>query len=407
MTRTAKTAHRLRAELVDELRSKGVVYSDAVADAFATVPRERFIPDVMAERGLEAVYRDQAFVTKKDPRGMPLSSSSQPALMARMLELLDLQPGLHVLEVGTGSGYNAALLAHLVGPRGRVTSIDVDSDLARLAGRALKDSGYRVAVHVGDGREGWKESAPYDRIIVTACADEIRRRWLEQLKDGGLLELPLRLDPDRAAIQVIPVLQRRGDRLRSTALTSGGFMPLHAGDGGWRPPPSTLTASRSGGGKHASLVSITGPGLSALPESAARELLAAALTSRRRPRSRGVIGISSAEPPLLLLYLLQKIPADRRLAIHSDAMLGVGLMHRRSRSLAFVSVQSPWMEAPDSRKTRAPWRLDSYGGDAAAGELERLLGEWEAMQAAGRQALRIVASGSGEVLRLRFRWERP
>lgn len=88
-------------------------------------------------------------------------------------------------------------------------------------------------------------------------------------------------------------------------------------------------------------------------------------------------------------------------------MLGVDLMHRRSRSLAFVSVQSPWMEAPDSRKTRAPWRLDSYGGDAAAGELERLLGEWEAMQAAGRQALRIVASGSGEVLRLRFRWERP
>ena len=239
MTRTAKTGHRLRAELVDELRSKGVVYSDAVADAFATVPRERFIPDVMAERGLEAVYRDQAFVTKKDPRGMPLSSSSQPALMARMLELLDLQPGLHVLEVGTGSGYNAALLAHLVGPRGRVTSIDVDSDLARLAGRALKDSGYRVAVHVGDGREGWKESAPYDRIIVTACADEIRRRWLEQLKDGGLLELPLRLDPDRAAIQVIPVLQRRGDRLRSTALTSGGFMPLHAGDGGWGGVPGS------------------------------------------------------------------------------------------------------------------------------------------------------------------------
>jgi protein-L-isoaspartate(D-aspartate) O-methyltransferase len=246
----AETARRLRAQLVDELRAKGVIRSGEVADALATVPRERFIPEVRNAEGLAAVYRDEAFVTKKDAHGMPLSSSSQPAVMAKMLELLDVQPGQHVLEIGAGTGYNAALLAHLVGRQGRVTSIDVDADLARRARRALRECGYRVSVSVGDGRHGWASAAPYQRIIVTASADEIRRSWLEQMTDDGLLALPLRLDGDCAAIQVITALRRRGERLRSTALASGGFMPLHGGDGGWRPPPATLTAGRSGAGKH-------------------------------------------------------------------------------------------------------------------------------------------------------------
>ena len=406
MTKTTKPARRLRAELVAELRATGVLDSDAVADALLTIPRERFIPEVMAQEGLDAVYRDQAFVTKKDPRGMPLSSSSQPALMARMLELLELGPRLRVLEVGTGTGYNAALLAYLVGARGKVTSVDVDRELARRARRALKESDSTVSVFVGDGRSGYEAAAPYDRIIVTACADEIPRAWLEQLEEGGLLEVPLRIDPDRAAIQVIPVFQRRGDRLHSTALTWGGFMPLHGGDGGWRPPPPTLTASRTDGGKHASLVSITGPGLSSLSAAAARELLAAVLTDGRRPRSSGIIEMSSAHPPLLLIYLLLKIPANRRLAIRTNATLGVGLIHRRSRSLSFVSVRSPWTESPRSQKTRIRWRLDAYGGDAAAAELARLITEWKAMQQAGRQTLRITASGSGDRLGLRFGWHR-
>src|SRR5437016_1775132 len=117
-TEMVKPASRLRADLVRELREEGVIGSEAVADAFATVPRERFIPQIVREHGLDAVYRDEAFVTKKDSRGMPLSSSSQPALMAQMLDLLQLQPGQRVLEIGAGTGYNAALLSHLVGPRG-------------------------------------------------------------------------------------------------------------------------------------------------------------------------------------------------------------------------------------------------------------------------------------------------
>jgi protein-L-isoaspartate(D-aspartate) O-methyltransferase len=371
------------------------------------VPRERFVPEVLAQQGLESVYSDQAFVTKADPGGLPLSSSSQPALMAKMLELLDLHPGQRVLEIGAGTGYNAALLAQLVGSGGKVTSIDVDKDLARRARGALKDAGYKASVVVGDGRGGWPDAAPYDRIIVTACADEIPRPWLEQLEDGGRLELPLRLDPDRAAIQVIPVFERRGDRLRSTALTWGGFMPLHGGDGGWRHPPASLSASRSGAGTHSSLVSIAGPAVAGLSRSAARELLGSVLTTNERPRAHGLVAMNSAHPPLLLIYLLLKIPAARRLALHADGRLGVGVIHRSTRSLAFVSVPSPWMGQPEGRRRRAPWRLDAYGGDAAASELERLLANWEAMQRDGRRTLRITAHGRRDPLRLRFGWSRP
>jgi Protein-L-isoaspartate(D-aspartate) O-methyltransferase (PCMT) len=98
-----RTARRLRLGLVKQLQANGVIHSVAVADALASVARELFIPEVLADEGLEGVYRDQAFVTRRDPRGMPLSSSSQPALMGTMLELLDLRAGQRVLEIGAGA----------------------------------------------------------------------------------------------------------------------------------------------------------------------------------------------------------------------------------------------------------------------------------------------------------------
>ena len=245
MTVARTKSGRFRRRLVAELRTHGVIRSDPIEAAFLTVPRERFLAGVAADHGLEAIYRDEAIVTKRDSRGMPLSSSSQPALMAEMLELLAARRGDRVLEIGTGTAYNAALLAHIVGPKGHVTSIDVDAELARAARQALREAGYRASIKVADGREGHPSAGPYDRIIVTACADKIPRAWFDQLKDGGLLELPLRLDRDGAAIQLIPVLERQRDRLHSVGLTWGGFMPLHGGDGGWRPPSATLSAGRS------------------------------------------------------------------------------------------------------------------------------------------------------------------
>ena len=123
---TASRSRRLRRQLVEHLRADEVLVSPSVTAAFAEVPREQFVPELLEREGLEAVYRDEAVVTKRDARGMPLSSSSQPAIMAKMLELLDLRSGQRVLEIGAGTGYNAALLAHIVGPAGQVTSVDVD-----------------------------------------------------------------------------------------------------------------------------------------------------------------------------------------------------------------------------------------------------------------------------------------
>jgi protein-L-isoaspartate(D-aspartate) O-methyltransferase len=399
-----RTALGRRRAFVAELRDKGVICSREVGAAFLAVPREKFIPAVVAEHGLAAVYRDQAHVTKRDSRGMPLSSSSQPALMARMLELLDVRPGQRVLEIGAGTGYNAALLARLTGPDGHITTIDIDPQLVRQARRALRVNGYGVSVVAGDGRDGYRRLAPYDRIIATACADEIPRAWLEQLTDGGLLEVPLRLDRDRSAIQVIPVFERTGDRLVSNALTWGGFMPLHSGDGGWRRPPVTLSASRTGGGRHESLGSLTGQALMRLPESAARALLASVLTAAGRPVKQGLIAMSSAEPPLMLIYLLSRIPDARRIALDTSSRIGIGLVDQRTRSLAIVSTRSPWKGESGWHRRRSRWRLDGFGGEAAAAELADHLEQWARLSRRGRPRLQITASGSARALRLSYEW---
>jgi protein-L-isoaspartate(D-aspartate) O-methyltransferase len=261
-----------------------------------------------------------------------------------------------------------------------------------------------VSVTVADGREGHPTASPFDRIIVTACADEIRRAWFDQLKDGGLLELPLRLDPDGAAIQLIPVLERRGECLRSVALTWGGFMPLHGGDGGWHPPPATLSAGRSRKGKHTSLVSISGSGLERLSADAARALLASALNERGRPRRQGLTEMTSTRPPLFVIYLLLRIPASKRVSLVQDGRLGVGMIHHRNRSLAVVSLRSPWNNDADTRRTRLRWRLDAYGNDAAAIGLERLTSEWQELQRKHRTRLKITARPDTEGLRLSFGW---
>jgi protein-L-isoaspartate O-methyltransferase len=147
-------AARLRGRLVRELSRSGDVCSGRVADAIGEVPRELFVSDIAASRGLEVVYRNEALAAKTDARGRWLSSSSQPSIMAIMLEQLELELGHRVLEIGAGTGYNAALLRHIVGPGGHVATIEIDPQLARRARSALQHAGYAARVLVGDGREG-------------------------------------------------------------------------------------------------------------------------------------------------------------------------------------------------------------------------------------------------------------
>lgn len=236
--RMARSSAALRERLLSELRDLG--RSDpSVLAAFAAVPRELFVADVAARQGLEAVYRDEALPAKTDDHGLWLSSSSQPSLMALMLEQLDLRAGHRVLEVGAGTGYNAALMRHIVGAKGRVTSIEIDRDLAARARRALRASGYRGQVILGDGRASFPRAGPYDRIVVTASTDAIPNAWIDQLRPGGRLALPVRLGSE-AVSQAITTFELRDGTLRSVAMTWGGFLPLHGGDGGHQTPATSL-----------------------------------------------------------------------------------------------------------------------------------------------------------------------
>lgn len=172
-----------------------------------TVPRHKFAPDrlwtwnghdeyVPVERGRDpeawaglvyAAPEDSAITQILD--GLPSSSLSCVAVVADMLDSLILEPSHRVLEVGTGAGWNAGLLAARAGA-GLVTSVEVDAGLAAAADRRLTAAGFGVAVHTGDGNAGWPAAAPYDRVIATYAVDEVPWTWIEQTRPGGRLVIP-------------------------------------------------------------------------------------------------------------------------------------------------------------------------------------------------------------------------
>jgi protein-L-isoaspartate(D-aspartate) O-methyltransferase len=236
--------------LVDLLIADGSLWSASLVAAFRATPRHRFLDRVFQfvsrqnrwreiltrEPGLEELrllYSDRALIThlSRSAHGLPavpVSSSSQPSLMAQMLEEMNLSPGLRVLEVGAGTGYNAALLAHVVGP-GNVHAIDVDRQILAEAWdhlRSFADRGIKLVN--ADGRHGYAEAAPYDRIMVTAATPDLEPAWLEQLAPGGLLSAPLALAPGLAFIVRGTVDNGTFD---GSLLRAAYFMPLRAEGG--------------------------------------------------------------------------------------------------------------------------------------------------------------------------------
>lgn len=177
----------------------GRALAPQVRHAFLQVPRHLFVQQYYAQRGNslswdrvqalpEQVYRDEALVTQIDERGVPSSSTSQPSVMAVQLEMLALSPGQRVLEIGVGTGYNAALLAKLVGESGQVISIDIDEGLVELAKQHLRDANvHTVLALLGDGSFGKADYAPYDRILATCSIRAVPHAWFDQLKIGGRL----------------------------------------------------------------------------------------------------------------------------------------------------------------------------------------------------------------------------
>jgi len=198
-----------RARLVEVLRSKGIA-DLAVLKAFAETPRHRFVPEALQRRA----YDDVA---------LPIGNGqtiSQPFTQARYLEALRLTGDERVLEVGTGSGYQTALLGALAA---QVFSVERVAALAAGARRALHEAGVtNASVLVGDGTLGWSAYAPYDAILVAAGGPEIPTPLLEQLSARGRLLMPV---GDRGK-QVLTLVERAGNEIRRTTLGDARFVPL-------------------------------------------------------------------------------------------------------------------------------------------------------------------------------------
>jgi protein-L-isoaspartate(D-aspartate) O-methyltransferase len=199
-----------RGDLAAAARVQGVK-DPRVLHALASVPREDFVPPDQ---------RPSAY----DDRPLPIGHGqtiSQPSLVALMTELLKLKPGDKVLEIGTGSGYQAALLAELTD---KVYTIEIIPELAKTAQATLTRLGYRsVKVKTGDGYLGWKEYAPFDAIIVTCAPDHVPQPLSDQLKEGGRMVIPV--GPD-AGVQTLYLLEKQKGKLTSTAVVPVRFVPL-------------------------------------------------------------------------------------------------------------------------------------------------------------------------------------
>lgn len=271
--------------MVDALAATGAVRSEPVLDAMRSVPRELFVPrfwapvveaggeDVRewrpmdggsgAETALLLTYDvDRALALKPPSRsggtGQVLSTASAPRVVGCMLELLELSPGDRVLEIGTGSGYNAALLRHLVGDAGHVTSVEIDEEVAAEAAAHLAAAGYGdVELVVGDGYHGVPGAAPFDRVVATAGCDDIAPTWLAELRPGGSCLLPLRHGAWHPVTRAWPEGSGAQARVEAPAF----FVPLQGRQSAALPWPGTHRS------RHRSE-----PRLAALPEAVAAAL---------------------------------------------------------------------------------------------------------------------------------------
>lgn len=197
-----------------QLRARGIS-DQRVLEAFESVPRHLFVP----EESREWAYEDCPH-----PIGFK-QTISQPFIVAYMTQMLELTGSERVLEVGTGSGYQAAILSRLVA---EVHTIELIPSLAERATLTLAGLGMKnVFIHIGDGSQGWTDAAPYDAIIVSAAAPRVPQRLLEQLADHGRMILPVGV----SGFQELELWRREGDSFPHETLLPVAFVPLRGKDG--------------------------------------------------------------------------------------------------------------------------------------------------------------------------------
>jgi methyltransferase of ATP-grasp peptide maturase system len=234
-------AHRL----VDEMVADGVLHTPAWCEAVETVPRHVFVPRFYRQQPdgtwtetngdtdgwLAAVYRDEPLITElavaSNGNRVTVSSSTKPGLMVRMLEALDVRDGHRVLEIGTGTGYNAALLSHRLGSDA-VFSVDIGQGLVDAARDRLAGLGFAPTLAVAHGASGLPDHAPFDRIIATCSVPAVPWAWAEQVREGGLVLVDVK--PSVHAGNLV-LLTRYADRLEGRFLPRwAGFMAMRAAD---------------------------------------------------------------------------------------------------------------------------------------------------------------------------------
>jgi len=211
-----------RKKMVDRLLENGYIKTDKVRKAMEAVPREEFIPKS---------NRSYAYLDQPLPIGNGQTISA-PHMVAMICEILELEEGLKILEIGAGFGYNAAVVAHIIGKKGHLYSIERINALADIAKDNLKRTGLgdNITIIVGDGTKGYKKEAPYDRIYGTASAPSIPKPLKKQLKLGGIMLIPV---GEQHYFQDLVYIKRESeDKFERKNLGGVAFVPM-IGEHGW------------------------------------------------------------------------------------------------------------------------------------------------------------------------------
>jgi protein-L-isoaspartate(D-aspartate) O-methyltransferase len=376
---------QLRERLAAKVIGANQIASEPVAAALREVPRHLFLPDLPPE----SAYRDDAIVTKRDAQGIPVSSSSQPAIMAVMLDQLDLAPGHRVLEIGAGTGYNAALIRHIVGDSGSVVTVDIDRDLTEAAREHLASAGYAdVTVACADGADGWPDGAPYDRVIATVGVSDLAPAWVAQaVPFDARIVVPL----DVRGMQLAVAFTRTGGTLAhwtSSALAPCGFMRMRGSLAG----PERVIVLQPG-----LTVTVPGPGAPDIEPVA----LAAALAGSPAQVPTGVRAASARVYWGLGLWLAAGAARSCRVdeyqpAESESARLGRAPLRARAIVTTVGILGSggiALLTADPSQQPELALEASGFGpdGPALAAELAAHIRAWDAAGQPGTAGLRIDA----------------
>lgn len=262
MTAAFPSWQDLARKLAEELAAEGVLRSPMLRRAVEETPRHVFVPSFFTQQSdgawtettaedenwIDAVYRNEPLITglatAANGNRVTVSSSTKPGLMIRMLEALDLADDHRVLEIGTGTGYNAALLCRRLGDR-QVFSVDIGASLVEAAGQRLASLTLAPTLAATHGAQGLPEHAPFDRIIATCSVPAIPREWAEQVREGGLVLVDLK--PSVHAGNLV-LLIRDADKLTGRFLSRwAGFMAMRGAD---QAPEGVQVRGETTSGKH-------------------------------------------------------------------------------------------------------------------------------------------------------------